>query len=242
MAVDWMGNVPSPDLAALIGINQASDFASSAPRWPAGTRRPRTSSTPTARATSARSRPATTRRWRTATRGCRCPAPAPTTSTGSSRTRRCRRSTTRPGTSLATANQRPVGPSTRTTSAPRQNFFDNSYRANQHLRRAARPLRPDPGRLHRPAGQRDRQPGQAVVPRLLAALRQGGGPARPGAGGRDQLAGWNDDMTVNSAAASIWWTFWGDYLAAASSPGGSHPACRWARTGPAWPCRPGRPA
>ena len=46
-SVDWMGNVPSPDLQAMLMVNQAPASPSSGPRWPAGTRRPRTSSTPT---------------------------------------------------------------------------------------------------------------------------------------------------------------------------------------------------
>ena len=71
-SVDWMGNVPSPDLAAINGIYQASTFASSRRPWPAGTPRRRTSSTRTRPGTSARSRRATIRRsGRAASPGCR---------------------------------------------------------------------------------------------------------------------------------------------------------------------------
>ena len=46
MAVDWMGNAPSDDLGALLGVNTASTFRSSRRRWRGGTRRRRTSSMP----------------------------------------------------------------------------------------------------------------------------------------------------------------------------------------------------
>ena len=75
-SVDWMGNVPSPDLAAISPSTGPPASASSRPPWRAGTRRPRTSSTPTRRGTSARSRRATTpgrrrKSSRAASRGCR---------------------------------------------------------------------------------------------------------------------------------------------------------------------------
>ena len=78
-SVDWMGNVPSPDLAVLLAINTATTGPSSTRRWRTGGRLRRTSCTPTTGATSARSRPGTTRWSAAASRGCRCPAPARTT-------------------------------------------------------------------------------------------------------------------------------------------------------------------
>ena len=61
-SVDWMGNVPSPDLAVLLAHQPgAATGPSSTPRWRTGGRPRRTSSTPTTGATSARSRPGTTR-------------------------------------------------------------------------------------------------------------------------------------------------------------------------------------
>ena len=79
-SVDWMGNVPSPDLAVLLARQPgAATGPSSTRRWRTGARPRRTSCTPTTGATSARSRPGTTRWSGTASPGCRCPAPAPTT-------------------------------------------------------------------------------------------------------------------------------------------------------------------
>lgn len=55
------------------------------------------------------------------------------------------------------------------------------------------------------------------MPRLLAALRQ----ARLTAAQQQAvqlLTGWRDQMAVTSAAASLWWTFWSDYLSAVFRP------------------------
>jgi penicillin amidase len=59
---------------------------------------------------------------------------------------------------------------------------------------------------------------QSIVPKLVTALRQSGQLT-----GRQQqavnlLARWDDNMTTSSAAASVWWTFWGDYISAAFQP------------------------
>jgi len=63
---------------------------------------------------------------------------------------------------------------------------------------------------------------QRILPRLRAALRASHGPGA-GLTARQQQAatlldGWNGAMTASSAAASVWWTFWGDYLDAVFQP------------------------
>jgi penicillin G amidase len=72
-SVDWMGNVPSPDLQAMLGVNKATDFGQFKAALAGWHARQRTSSSRTTRGTSARSRPATgPRSARSASRGCRC--------------------------------------------------------------------------------------------------------------------------------------------------------------------------
>jgi penicillin amidase len=51
----------------------------------------------------------------------------------------------------------------------------------------------------------------ALVPPLLRALAAGPLTSQERAA-RDLLASWNDDMSVGSAAASVWWTFFTTYL------------------------------
>jgi penicillin amidase len=129
-----------------------------------------------------------------------------------------------PGHVLATANQRPVGPSYPYYIGTSENFFDNSFRANQ-IYAGLRGQSSQSGQSGlTPAdftalqGNVTDNLAQVVVPKLLAALRQGGGADSRTQAAMSQLARWNDDMTVNSAAASIWWTFWGDYISAAFRP------------------------
>ena len=87
------------------------------------------------------------------------------------------------------------------------------------LRLADGPPRDDPGLLR---GRAD-QPGRPAGPPHPA--QAAGGAAQPGArltaraaAGRGLLAGWNGVMTAGSAAASVWWTFWSDYLTAVFQP------------------------
>jgi penicillin amidase len=60
------------------------------------------------------------------------------------------------------------------------------------------------------------------VPKLVAALRQPGAQStaltKRQQAALNLLAHWGDTMTSGSAAASIWWTFWGDYLSATFQP------------------------
>src|SRR5262249_57421220 len=55
------------------------------------------------------------------------------------------------------------------------------------------------------------------VPRWRGAL-PGQHLSAPEQAAAGLLAGWNGSMTAASAAAAVWWTFWGDYLAAVFGP------------------------
>ena len=218
MAVDWMGNVPSADLAALLGINRASDFSqfrTALASWHAPTQNfvyaddhghigeisagyyPQV----------AHGDP-----W------------LPLSGTGADDIdgvipyAAVPQVFDPPGHVLATANQRPVGPSYPWYIGTSENFFDNSFRANQIHAGLRGRTGLTPAAFTALQGNVTDNLAQSVVPKLLAALGQGGQLSPREQAARQQLASWNDDMAVNSAAASLWWTFWGDYISAAFQP------------------------
>jgi penicillin amidase len=57
----------------------------------------------------------------------------------------------------------------------------------------------------------------SIVPALLRALR-GASLSSPERSVVSLLDTWNATMAADSAAASVWWTFWGDYLSAVFQP------------------------
>jgi penicillin amidase len=216
-SVDWMGNIPSPDIAVILGVPRPATSRTSVPRWRAGGRRRRTSSTPTTGGTSGRSRPATTRWSGTATRGCRCRAPGAYDVAGVIPYASVPQVYNPPGHVVATANQRPVGPSYPYYIGTSANFFDPGYRAAEIYAslRGSHKMRPaDFASIQ--LSLTDRL-ARRIVPRLLAALRRGHLTAQQ----REAAAvlhGWDGTMAQNSAAAALWWTFWGDYLDAVFQP------------------------
>ena len=118
---------------------------------------------------------------------------------------------------IATANQRPAGPSYPYYLGTSADFFDAGYRAgaiDTYLRRHAA-LAPS----NFAALQADVTDGLAaqLVPRLLAALHGMPLTSRQRLA-QQALASWTGQMTVTSGAASIWWTFWGDYLSQVFGP------------------------
>ncbi|MFD5467362.1 penicillin acylase family protein [Kitasatospora sp. NPDC127059] len=134
-----------------------------------------------------------------------------------------------PGHVLATTNQRPVSgdyPYYIGTSL----YFDNGYRADQvyeSLEGRTGLTAADFGTLQ---GDVTDHLSTLIVPQLEAALR--GAPLDDDQrGALARLTGWDHRMTESSAAASIWWTFWNDYLSEvfqpwwddAKVPVGSHP-------------------
>ena len=183
MAVDWMGNVPSDDLGALIGINQASDwtqFKAALAEWRAPTQNFTYADKDPVTGKAATGRDGKHRRLRgrlLPAGGQRVPAvaadvrgTASATSPGSSPTTRYRRSTTRRRDVVATDNQRPVAADYPYYVGTSDDFYDPGYRAAhayQTLGSAHAALR---GRHRRPAEQPDRQLAAQIVPKLLAAL------------------------------------------------------------------------
>ena len=140
MAVDWMGNVPSDDLGALIGINQASDWAqfkAALAGWRAPTQNftyadndPVTGSRGGRPGTSASTRPATTRRCQAAaSRGCRCQAPAQCDIDGVIPYNAIPQVYDPPSHVVATDNQRPVAADYPYYVGTSYDFYDPGYRA-----------------------------------------------------------------------------------------------------------------
>src|ERR1700761_5921644 len=220
MAVDWMGNVPSADLAALIGINTARNFGqfrTALAGWHAPTQNfVYADDQGHIGEISAGYYPQVAHGdpW------------LPLSGTGADDIdgvipyAAVPQVFDPPGHVLATANQRPVGPSYPYYIGTSENFFDNSFRANQIYAGLRGRSGLTPAAFTALQGNVTDNLARSVVPKLLAALRQGGALDSRSQAAMSQLASWNDDMTVNSAAASIWWTFWGDYISAAFQPWG----------------------
>ena len=219
MAVDWMGNVPSADLGALLGVAEASNFGqfkAALASWHAPTQ-----SFVYADARghigviSAGYYPQVAHGdpW------------LPLPGTGADDIDGVIPYSAEPqvydppGHVVATANQRPVGPSYPYYVGTSADFFDNSFRANEiysYLRGRSGMTSASFAALQ--GSVTDNLAG-VIVPKLLAALRQAPGPlTAPERAAMSLLARWNDAMTTGSAAASVWWTFWGDYISAAFQP------------------------
>src|SRR5215468_10550595 len=109
-----------------------------------------------------------------------------------------------PGHVVATANQRPAGPSYPYYIGTSANFFDPGYRAGEIYAslRGQRGMRPDSFAAVQ-LSLTDRLARQ-IVPRLLAALRGGQLTAQQQEAAA-ALRGWDGTMAQNSAAAALWW-------------------------------------
>jgi penicillin amidase len=215
-SVDWMGNIPSPDLAVMLAVARAHDFAQFHAAL-AGWRAPSQNFVyaddhGNIGAVSAGYYPLVRRGdpW----------LPLPGTGAddvaGVIPYQAVPQVYDPPGHLVATANQRPVTASYPYYIGTTDDFFDPGYRAGQIY-----------AQLHGQAGMKP--PAFAaiqlsttdalarrIVPRLLAALGRHLPAAQQAAA--SLLRGWDGSMTASSAAAAVWWTFWGDYLSAVFGP------------------------
>ena len=217
-AVDWMGSVPSPDLAVMLAVNRASDWAqfhAALAGWHA----------PTQNFVYADDRGnigAISAGYYPQVRHGDPWLPMPGTGAddvaGVIPYPAVPQVYDPPGHVVATANQRPVGGSYPYYIGTTANFFDPGYRAGEiyasllgQRRHAGGQLRRRAGQRHRPAGaaHRAQAAGRAAgaakltAPQQQAAHCSTAGPAA---------------MTAGSAAAAVWWTFWTDYLSAVFQP------------------------
>ena len=216
-SVDWMGNIPSPDVAALLAVNKAQDFAqfrAALAGWRA----------PTQNFVYADDRGnigAISAGYYPILRHGDPWLPLPGTGAddvaGVIPYRAVPQVYNPPGHAVVTANQRPAGPSYPYYLGTTADFFDPGYRASQIGALLRGKSRLAPGAFATIQLNVTDALARRIVPRLLAALhgQHLSAPERSAAG---LLAGWDGSMTTASAAAALWWTFWDDYLAAVFGP------------------------
>ena len=218
-SVDWMGNVPSPDLAVMLAVNKASDWAqfhAALAGWHA----------PSQNFVYADDRGnigAISAGYYPVVRHGQPWLPMPGTGAddvaGVIPYPAVPQAYDPPGHVLATANQRPVGPSYPYYIGTTADFFDPGYRAAQIYAALKGRHGMAPADFAAVQTSLTDPLAQRILPRLLGALHQPG--ARLTAQQQQAarvLHGWNGAMTAGSAAASVWWTFWTDYLNAVFKP------------------------
>ncbi len=216
-SVDWMGNVPSPDIAVMLAVSKASDFAqfrTALAGWRA----------PTQNFVYADDRGnigAISAGYYPLVRHGAPWLPMPGTGAddiaGVIPYASVPQVYDPPGHVVATANQRPVGPNYPYYIGTSANFFDPGYRAGEIYASLG-------GQRHmRPAAFAAVQLStvdllaRQIVPKLLAALHRAPLSSQQQAAA-GLLRGWDGQMAATSAAATIWWTFWTDYLKAVFQP------------------------
>jgi penicillin G amidase len=218
LAVDWMGNVPSPDIAVMGEISKASNFAqfrAALAGWVAPTQNfVYADDAGNIGAIAAGYYPQVARGdpW------------LPLSGTGADDVAGVIPYAAVPqvydpeGHTIASANQRPVGSSYPYYIGTSADFFDPGYRSTEiytYLRGHSGMDMADFAALQ--LSDTDSQAG-TITPRLVAALR--GDPALDATerAALRLLSRWNDTMTASSAAATIWFTFWRDYVSAVFQP------------------------
>jgi penicillin G amidase len=212
MAVDWMGNAPSADMAALLAVNTASNFAqfkSALAGWHAPTQNFVYADTAGNIGVIAPGYypqvPAGCTPWLPMTGSGTCDI------AGVIPYAAVPQSYDPPSHVIATGNQRPVGGDYPYYVGTAFDFYDPGYRAAHAYAslQAAEPL------TAASIARLQNDLADPLAARVLPAVRSALSAA--GLSGPDQqaaalLRSWNGQMDSGSAAASLWWTFWGSYL------------------------------
>jgi penicillin amidase len=218
MAVDWMGNIPSPDIAVLAKISTASDFTqfhSALADWKAPALNfVYADDAGHIGAISAGYYPQVAHGdpW------LPLAGSGADDVTGVIPYSAVPQVYDPPGHVVASANQRPVGPSYPYYIGTSADFFDPGYRAGEiysYLNGHPAMDMADFATLQ--TSLTDSLAAQ-IVPRLLDALRTDPALNSTQRAAVRQLTGWNDAMNADSAAAAIWFTFWSDYVSAVFQP------------------------
>ena len=229
-SVDWMGNVPSPDLAAIIAVNQAANFTqfkSALAGWYAPTQNFVYADAkgnigaisagyyPQVPQVGAGNEPGNEQ-------GCQPWLPMSGTGacdvTGVIPYAAEPQAYDPPSHVLATANQRPVTAAYPYYIGTTADFFDPGYRAATiYAALRGRPAPLTPTSFAAVQTSLTDQLAARMVPDMLTALR---GTALSSAerSAVSLLSTWHATMGASSPAASLWWTFWGDYLSAVFQP------------------------
>ena len=215
-SVDWMGNIPSADLAALLSVDAASD-------WSAFTGALRGWRAPTQNFVYADDRgnigiiaPGYYPLVRSGQPWLPLPGTGGSDIVGTIPFDAVPQVYDPPGHVVATANQRPV-----TAAYPyyigTSQGFDPGYRADEIYASLGSAQPAGTSALAALQTSVTDRLARQMVPKLLAALSGTGLDARARQA-RALLTGWNGSMDASSPAASIWWTFWGDYLSTVFQP------------------------
>ena len=222
-SVDWTGNVPSPDLADILAVYHATDFAQfrvALATWYAPTQNfVYADAAGNIGAISAGYYPQVPA-------GCQPWLPMPGTGacdvTGTIPYAAVPQVYDPPSHVVATANQRPVTAAYPYYIGTSADFFDPGYRAATIY--AALRNRPAPLTSASFAALQTSLTDQLavrLVPALLAAL-QGTSLSSPERASVTLLHTWDDSMAKGSAAAALWWTFLGYYLRDTFQPWWTH--------------------
>ena len=216
-AVDWMGNVPSPDLAVMLAVNQASDWA----QFHAALASWRAPSQNFVYADDRGHIGAVSAGYYPLVRHGDPWLPLPGTGrfdvAGTIPYRAVPQVYDPPGHVVATANQRPVGNSYPYYIGTTANFFDPGYRAGQIYQLLAGQHKMAESSFAAVQNNLTDPLARRIRPRLRAALRGAKLTAR-----QQQAASilndWSGAMTASSPGAALWWTFWTGYLSAVFQP------------------------
>ena len=218
MAVDWMGNVPSGDLGALLAINQATNFTqfkAALAGWHAPTQNF------TYADTAGNIGVIAPGYYPQVPAGCTPWLPMPGTGScdidGVIPESAVPQAYDPPGHVIATDNQRPVTSAYPYYVGTALDFYDPGYRAAYAYQTLSSAGSLTPASIAALQNNVTDSLAARVVPAVLTAL------SSAGLSGQQQdaaalLRSWNDAMTPGSAAASLWWTFWGDYLTTVFQP------------------------
>ncbi|HEX8007114.1 MAG TPA: penicillin acylase family protein, partial [Trebonia sp.] len=218
MAVDWMGNVPSDDLTAMLAVNQAASFAQfrdALADWHAPTQNfVYADGSGNIGAISAGYYPQVAA-------GCQPWLPMPGTGhcdvAGVIPYFAVPQAYDPPSHLIVAANQRPVTAAYPYYIGTTGDFFDPGYRAGYAYGylRGHEPL--TAASIAALQNSVTDSLAASVLPRLLAALRSASLSATERKVA-SELASWNASMAAGSAAATVWWTFWADYVSGVFQP------------------------
>jgi penicillin amidase len=217
MAVDWMGNAESDDFTAILKVTSASNFPqfkAALAGWHAPTQNFVYADTAGNIGVIAPGY------YPQAPSGCQPWRPMPGSGacdiTGVIPYQAVPQSYDPPSHLIATDNQRPVSGAYPYYVGTALDDYDPGYRAARAYAalRAAEPL--TAASIARLQADLTDPLATRVLPAVLRAL-SGPGRASPVLSGTDAsalalLRSWDGTMTAGSAAAALWWTFWGSYL------------------------------
>jgi penicillin amidase len=217
VSVDWMGNVPTPDVDVLQQISTAHDFSqfrAALANWRAPAQNfVYADDRGNIGAISAGYYPVT----KHGTAWLPMPGTGADDVAGVIPYRAVPQVYDPPGHVIATANQRPVTGTYPYYIGTTANFFDPGYRAAREYKYLdARSNMTVASFAGLQSSQIDELAGQ-VLPRMITMLRHAKLTAME-ENALTELRSWNYSMDQNSAGAAIWWTVWSDYLSATFQP------------------------